>query len=71
MEELPAQTSYDVGLEAERAALDKQTQDTHQEQVMAHSGSRIQIILQLSVQEGNLTNYSKKKNKCESRKHQV
>ncbi|XP_075895388.1 uncharacterized protein LOC142897160 isoform X1 [Nelusetta ayraudi] len=35
LEEWPAQTSYDVGLEAERAALEKQeTQDTHQEQTV-------------------------------------
>lgn len=34
LEEWPAQTSYDVGLEAEKAALEKQeTSDTHQEQV--------------------------------------
>lgn len=51
LEEWPAQTSYDVGLEAERAALEKQeTQDTHQEQVLARSRSKIEVLLELPVQ---------------------
>lgn len=38
LEEWPAQTSYDVGLEAEKAALEKQeTKNMHEEQVPARS----------------------------------
>lgn len=66
LEEWPAQTSYDVGLEAERAALEKQeTQDTHQEQVTEERWRfKIQGFCCLSL-------LFKRRNKYKYKKHQV